>query len=257
MSETATTPCPACGTPGSGNFCSACGAQRGDRHCTGCGARIPAAVNFCTQCGVAQAGRGGRQAEPMGAWAVGATLSVMAVAMVLWAATKRADAQGAAMANAGSVGAAPVGAGGGTPPDLTTMTPLERFTRLNDRIMAAAQQGDTTTVITFWPMARQAYEMLPTADRTVDSRYHMATLHLMVGDTPSTLAQADTIMQEAPDNLLGWYLRAVVADFQGDSAGNRDARDRFDAAFEAQMATGRQEYLDHDPMLRQFLDRSR
>src|SRR5690606_30977725 len=133
----------------------------------------------------------------------------------------------------------------------------EPFTRLNDRIMAAPQQGDTTTVITFWPMSRQAYEILPTADRTADARFHMATLHLMAGDTPSPLAQADTSKPQAPNTRLGRYPQAVVADFQGDSAGNRDARDRFDAAFEAQMATGRQEYLDHDPMLRQFLDRSR
>jgi hypothetical protein len=181
----------------------------------------------------------------------------MAVVLVLWAATKRSDAEGAAMANAGNVGAAPVAGATGTPPDISNMTPRERFTRLNDRVMAAAEKGDTTTVITFWPMARQSYEMLPPGDRDVDARYHMATLHLMVGDSRSTLAEADTIMTESPENLLGWYLRAVVADFQGDSAATRDARKAFVTNFDTQIATGRQEYLDHDPMLRQFRDQSR
>lgn len=244
MTDPTSTPCPQCGTPASGNYCDECGTPLGNRFCAQCGTAAVAGARFCAGCGAALAtgGRGGvPEREPRGPWVVAAALSVMAVALVLWAATKRGDGQAP-----GVTAAAPAAA---TPPDLSTMTPREQFTRLNDRIMAAAQGGDSATVIRFWPMAAQAYQNLLPGDLDVDARYHMATLHLLLGQLPEALALADTMMAESPDNLLAWYLRGVVADFEGDPAAARTARDAFLTHFDTEMASGRQEYVDHADLL--------
>jgi hypothetical protein len=188
-------------------------------------------------------------------WLVGGVLSLLAIVLVLRMAGAWGAPQTVAMANAGNAGVAAGAtptAPAGVPPDISTMTPRERFTRLNDRIMTAAEQGDTTTVIQFWPMAEKAYQMLLPGDRDADARYHMATLELMVGDFPATLAQADSILAEDPGHLLGWYLRSIVAEYQQDAPARATADSAFRAHFVTEMASGRSEYSDHDAMLRQF-----
>ena len=163
------------------------------------------------------------------------------------------------MANAGNVlpGATPpggsdacTGSTGGKPPDISNMTLKEQFTRLNDRIMQAAGRGDTSCVIRFWPMAQGAYQNLLPGDRDVDSRYHMATLFLLLGQTKEANALADTIMKESPDNLFGYYVRANAAGVDGDSTVAQGARAAFRAHFDAEIRKTRPEYTDH----RAFLD---
>lgn len=51
--STAPTPCPSCGTPGTGRFCSHCGAPREGAPCAGCGAALDAGAKFCHRCGLA------------------------------------------------------------------------------------------------------------------------------------------------------------------------------------------------------------
>jgi hypothetical protein len=172
---------------------------------------------------------------------------MLSIALVLWAAANRGDGQAPGVTPA-QTSAAPAG----TPPDLSTMTPREQFTRLNDRIMTAAQNSDSGTVIRFWPMAEQAYHNLLPGDLDVDARYHMATLHLLVGRIPEALALADTMMAESADNLLGWYLRSVVAEYQNDPAASRAAEEAFLRHYDTGMATGRQEYVDHADLLTDF-----
>lgn len=249
--STVPTPCPACGASGTGRFCSACGAPRSDSVCPDCGAVNAAGVHFCTQCGAPRSGTTARQPEPRSPWIVAGVLSLLALVLVFYLAGALGKPKAVAMPNAGN----PEGvqqAGAGVPPDISNLTPKERFARLNDRVMAAAEQGDTTTVIRFWPMAQQAYQMLPPDDRDVDSRYHMATLNLMIGDYASTTAQADSIMAIAPNNLLGWYLRSIVAGAQGDSTVARAAERSFSDNFTAQMKLNRPEYDDHAAMLRAY-----
>lgn len=187
-------------------------------------------------------------------WIVGGLLAIAAVIMVLAMAGTWGDPKAVAMANAGNPAAAGANpaAGTTTPPDISNMTPRERFTRLSDRVTAAAEKGDSTTVIQFWPMAQQAYGMLLPGDRDIDARYHMATLELMISDFPATLAQADTILTEAPNNLMAFYLRSVVAEIQQDKTARTAADQAFKDHFDAEMASGRSEYTDHDAMLRQF-----
>jgi hypothetical protein len=101
-------------------------------------------------------------------------------------------------------------------------------------------------------MAAGAYQNLPDSDRDADIHYRMAELHLLIGQFPQTLALADTILADSPDNLLGYYLRGIVADFQADSTAARAARRQFNQHYDAEMAKGRPEYLQNAPMLQGF-----
>lgn len=255
MPEPDLTPCPACGAAGQGQFCATCGASRVADACRACGAPFLADDQYCTQCGAARVTVARRIPEPRLPWIVGGLLSAAAVVMVIAMAGSWGEPQAVAMANAGNpaaAGANPAAAGTTVPPDISNMTPRERFTRLSDRVTAAAEQGDTTTVIQFWPMAQQAYGMLLPGDRDIDARYHMATLELMISDFPATLAQADSILAEAPNNLMAFYLRSVVAEIQEDKPARTAADQAFVEHFDSEMASGRPEYSEHDAMLRQF-----
>jgi hypothetical protein len=177
-------------------------------------------------------------------WAIAGILTVIAITAIVY--VTRARDQSPAPGATTQVAA-------GTPPDLSKLTPKEQFDRLNDRVTRAAEQGDSATAVRFWPMAASAYDNLPPADRDVDSRFHMAWLHFLVAEYPETLALADTIMAGAPDNLFGYYLRAAVAQAQGDSAKAGAERAQFRAHFDAEIKkTDRQEYVDHRTMLDQF-----
>lgn len=250
MSDPVATSCPNCGTAASGKFCSSCGSALGPRACLTCGTSAAPDAQFCRNCGLALGGAT-TQREPKVPWLVAGVLCFVAIAAVVYSAGKRGEVAPPTMANAGNSTGAPQ-ADLGPAPDISNMTPREQFARLNDRVMAAAEAGDSTTVINFWPMAAGAYENLLPGDRDVDARYHMATLHLLVGQFPSALALADTIMTESPDNLLGWYVRGVIAEFQADTAKLTSARQAFTRVFEREMATGRDEYVHHADMLRQY-----
>jgi hypothetical protein len=66
-------------------------------------------------------------------------------------------------------------------PDISRMTPQERFDRLYDRILQALRTGDTATVARIAPMALGAYQMLESPDTT--TRRRAAVLRLHLGDT--------------------------------------------------------------------------
>jgi hypothetical protein len=218
---------------------------------------VPApGTRFCTRCGNPLAIAADHGAESRLPWIVAGALSVLTLVGVLYAAGLRGRVAAPEMANVGTPGGTTAALPEGPAPDISGMTPREQFTRLNDRIMTAAERGDTSTVISFWPMAAGAYDNLPVGDRDVDARYHMATLHLLVGRIPATLALADTILAESPGNLMGWYLRAVAAEFQGDSTVAREARRRFRDGYDGEIAKGLPEYVEHAPLLRSFLDQA-
>ncbi len=252
------TTCPACGAGASGNFCGACGSRLGAGFCASCGAELMPGARFCGQCGDQVGGASAaRPSEPRTPWIVASILSAGIIIAILLAARARGAAASPDMANAGNQAAAgPTGGTGamptGTAPPLDNMTPREQFTRLDDRIMNAAQTGDTTTVIQFWPMAAGAYQNLAETDRDPDIRFRMASLHLLIGQFPQTLALADTILAGAPDNLLAYYLRAIVADFQKDGGAAQAARAAFNQHYEAEMAKNRPEYVANAPMLQGF-----
>src|SRR5687767_501714 len=177
---TATTtprPCPACGTPGTGSFCSTCGAPVGARTCRTCQAELSAQARFCHRCGTAAPGGGsggpgsaprvpGARSETT-AWTIAGLLVLALFAMIAYkvltgsTATRAPDMANAGNAAPGSPGGAGVDPGGslatGPAPDISAMTPAERFIRLNNRVMEAAGRGDSATVVNFTPMALGAY----------------------------------------------------------------------------------------------------
>lgn len=247
--------CPSCGGDTRGKFCSECGAALGPRPCPSCGASVAAGAKFCTACGTAVAGGSGAaaRATPSGASAGGSRplWPVLGAAAVLFGAVflVLAKTDRGAPAAAASAPLAGSDAGGGMP-DLSLMTPREQFDRLFNRVMAAAEQGDTGTVASFTPMALQAYRNLEQVD--ADARYHAAMLQLHIGDVPSASALADTILAEQTSHLFGFVLQAAIARFNGDQAALTGRQQAFLRAWDAEMQAGRQEYTDHRTMLDNF-----
>jgi len=138
----------------------------------------------------------------------------------------------------------------GAPPDISNMSPRERFDRLYNRVMQAAQSGDEATVARFTPMALMAYEQLDTLD--ADARYHAALLQVHTGDVAGPTAQADTIMRQVPGHLFGYIIQGTVARWQK----NQKALDRAYAGFlshyDAELKAGRVEYGEHKASLDEF-----
>jgi hypothetical protein len=163
------------------------------------------------------------------------------------------------MANAGAQsaqeGATPAGglAAGdpaGRAPDISRMSPRERFDRLFNRVMQAAEQGDTAQVDRFTPMALGAYAQLDSIN--ADARYHAAVLRLQVGDNAGALALADTILARSPGHLFGYIVRGTAARFQGDSAAARRAARDFLTHYDAEQRANRIEYREHEPAIEDF-----
>lgn len=238
------TPCPACGAPASGRYCNNCGTQLGAVPCPGCGTAIAAGTRFCANCGrPAAAGTGGTGAVPGGRtppvpWIVAGIGALVAVAALAWAIAANSESG----RNAGVPAAAA--------PDISALSPRERFDRLFNRVMAAAENGDSAEVRRFLPMARMAYDQLPALDP--DARYHMAMLHLQGGEAAAALAQADTIDRTAPKHLFAPLIREAEAVQRGDSPAAAAARQAFLAAYDAEIALERPEYGDHRGALERF-----
>lgn len=155
----------------------------------------------------------------------------------------------------GGAPAAPEG-GEGAPanaaaaPDISNLSPRERFDRLYERIMRASSSGDAATVQQFSPMAISAYGMLDSVD--IDARYDVAVIKLHLGDIAGATALADTIVKKAPTHLFGYMLRATVARFGGDSAGARAARAAFLRNYPAESRRARPEYAKHQSAIDTF-----
>jgi hypothetical protein len=256
-----TTACPSCGSAASGKFCSACGASLVARTCTACRADLSAQARFCHRCGRPTREEPGHPAalprRERTAWIAGGALCVALLALIILHVARGTAAPSAPdMANPGSAGgrevaAAPfAGGAAGAAPDISQMTPRERFDRLFNRVMQAGEQGDTVQVERFTPMALGAYAQLDSVD--ADARYHAAVLRMQVADFAGALALADTILARTPGHLFGYVVRGTVARFQNDSAAARSASRDFLAHYAAEQRANRIEYREHEPALEEF-----
>lgn len=141
-------------------------------------------------------------------------------------------------------------AAGGAAPDISRLSPRERFNRLYNRVMQAAQTGDSATVARFTPMALSAYEMLDTLD--ADARYHAALLRAHTGEVERARALGDTILARDPGHLLGYVVLGTAARWRKDDAALRQAYRAFLAGYDAEMKVNRPEYSEHRFSLEEF-----
>ncbi len=243
--------CAGCGTRITGSFCSGCGASAVSTPCRACRVTLAPGARFCHRCGVAAlptvaAGKERR------VWAAAAFVVVITIVMI---GLKLGRGQVAAptvasMGNAGNASSSgPVRA-----PDITKLTPRERFDRLFDRVIRAAESQSPDTVAMFSPMALGAYEQLDQVD--TDARYHAAMIHLVLGQFPEARALADTILATQPTHLLAFVIRGEAAEQQKDQATLAAAYRGFLAAYDAEIKADRQEYSEHKPVLDDFRTRA-
>ncbi|HEU5303863.1 MAG TPA: hypothetical protein VFU40_04390 [Gemmatimonadales bacterium] len=181
------------------------------------------------------------------AWIVAGSLCLLLVGAIVYKVTGAEPGPVVPdMANAGTSTGTPSAAA----PDISQMTPRERFDRLFNRIMVASERRDTSEVQRFTPMALGAYSQLDTVD--VDARYHAAVLRVQVGDGAGARALADTILAESPGHLFGYLVRGTVAQLQNDRPALRTARRDFLAHYDAAMKANLVEYQEHRPVLEEF-----
>lgn len=241
---TTTAPCPACGTPSTGAFCSNCGAPRAETPCKACGTALSRNARFCSRCGQAA---GSARAAPAGdrlPWLLAGASLVALLAVILF----RLIGQGPPTAGADAAPAAALPAD--APPDISAMSPRERFNRLYNRVMQAAQSGDEATVARFTPMALMAYAQLDTID--ADARYHAALLEVHTNEVDAARAQGDTILRQTPGHLFGYIIQGTVARFRKDEKALDRAYGGFLEHYDAEMKADRPEYQEHRRSLDDF-----
>jgi hypothetical protein len=244
--------CAACGATVTGRFCAHCGAAAEAGACAACHAVLSPGARFCHQCGAPVRGAPARGNRERLAWSV-AGIAVLAAGLVfLWRAGSFRQAAAPEMGNAGNAGVAP---GLSTrAPDISAMSPEQRFTALFERVVRASESGDTLTVQQFSPMALGAYALLESPN--ADTRFHAALIDLAIGDFRSAGALADTILAQTPGHLFGYLIRGEAADRQNQSAALTQSYRDFLAHYEAELRTGRPEYADHRMILDDFKTRA-
>ncbi len=156
------------------------------------------------------------------------------------------DEMGASAPFAGSAGAGAAGAV--RAPDISNMKPSELADKLYDRIMRLNDEGKSDSVQFFAPMGVQVYQMVEQDQGhplDADQRFDLGRIADVAGALPLAKAQADTILQQHPDHLLGLILAAQVAK----QAGNTPAFNEYAAHFRkvkaSQLATKLPEYTRH------------
>jgi len=121
--------------------------------------------------------------------------------------------------------------------------------------MLLASEGKIDSVQFFAPMALTAYQML--SPMNADQRYDMGRIGEVVGALPLAKAQADSILRENPNHLLGLILEARLATIAGDTAQVRSYERRLLAAQKTELATKRDEYVRHQDDISNALQQAR
>lgn len=219
--------CSECGKHASGNFCHHCGATLGGRFCNQCGSEISGEGKFCNQCGAgvkgpsaprAGAGAGGgarsggasRQAAGSGAgqpnnmpwWFAGAAMFGL-ILIVGWNMVQPAAPTG------GIAPAGPVDPNSQGTTDISQLSPRDAADQLFNRVMGAAETGDTVTAQGFMPMAIQAYELAQPLD--MDGLYHLSLLQRTASQFDRALATAQQMLEAEPNHTLGLSAAGLAA----------------------------------------------
>ena len=136
----------------------------------------------------------------------------------------------------------PLGAAGAAP-DISSMTPRERADRLYDRMMRMSSENKRDSVAFFAPMALAAYEALGPLDS--DLRYDMGRVAEVSGNLDVARAQADSILAQNSDHLLGLILAQRVAQQEGDSKAADRYAARLVAVTPSELKKNLEEYTRH------------
>lgn len=247
--------CPDCGAEGTGSFCSSCGASLTTQQCTSCAMEVPPGSRFCVHCGAptgsqptplhpAAAGAQGAGRGALGWWVAGILLVglvvVVAVPRLLETGSPETPRTPAVPQGSAALGPAPN-------VDLSSMTPREAADRLWNRVMRGAEMQDSTEILNFVPMAVSAYELARPLD--ADGLFHLSVLLRLGQDMDGALAAAEEVLVNEPTHLLSLGAAAEAAE----EAGLREEADgfwrRFLAAYDSELATGREEYEVHADLL--------
>lgn len=250
--------CPNCGEKAEGRFCSHCGTPVDGAACAGCRATLSPGASYCHRCGTpagASPAATGAGTEAHGSssalpWAF-AAIALLAfgayVAGQHFSGQRQGagDGQGvaAAMAAGPLQGDLMAGNAGVRAPDISNMSPEERADRLFNRIMEAYEAGNSEFVQNMAPMAVAAYEMLPAMDPL--RRYDLGRIAEITNSLDVAAAQADTLLQQNPQHLLGLVLAARVADIRKDEPSRAAFANRLIEAAPTELAQERPEYEAH------------
>jgi hypothetical protein len=121
--------------------------------------------------------------------------------------------------------------------------------------MLLASQGKIDSVQFFAPMALTAYQML--SPMNADQRYDMGRIAEVAGAIPLAKAQADSILRENPNHLLGLILEARLATLAGDTVQLHSYERRLLATEKAESAKKREEYVRHQDDITNALQQAR
>jgi hypothetical protein len=246
--QSAATSCPRCGEKSAGRFCPGCGTALRSVACASCGEAGPPGALFCPSCGAkfgaaASPTTGPRRSDQLTRLIGGAAVLVL-VAFVAGVATGRRLPAG--VSSSEQIGSGPADGrmplGAATAPDISSMSPEERASRLFNRVMTYSEQGKQDSARFFAPMAIQAYEMIGPPD--AHAQYDIGVISAAVGDVARARAEADTILAARPKHLLGLVLAIRAAELARDSVADAEFRRRLLAA-EPTERSALKEYAEH------------
>ncbi len=246
--------CPSCGAVATGRYCANCGAPLAGATCESCSAILTPGAKFCHRCGAVAGGASAKSESRTNAlpWIVAALafLALFAMAAGRGFNTHRGSTIDGSQNALPQVGLDDRGvalddqSAGVRAPDISSLSPEERADRLYNRVMLLASQGKIDSVQFFAPMALTAYQML--SPLNADQRYDMGRIGEVTGALPLAKAQADSILRENPNHLLGLILEARLATLSGDTTRLHLYERRLIAARTAELAKQRDEYVRHE-----------
>ena len=244
-----TVQCPSCGKHAAGKFCSHCGSPIMSV-CPSCDSEVKPGSRVCHECGESLDVRPASKqwtAQTIAPWvALGIATLALIVALASWFG-RSSGAPAPAPFSPPMTSAVPAP---GQSVDLASMSPREAANRLFNRVMAASENGNTEEALKFAPMALEAYDNLGSLDN--DARYHVALLHLTAGDIKSARVQIDKLRQAVPNHLLAIMLEHQIAERSGKKDSAARTYKAFLAAYDAEIAKGREEYQDHLKSIEHF-----
>src|SRR6266566_2443313 len=260
-----TTTCASCGAAATGKYCASCGAPVAGATCGSCAAILTPGAKFCHRCGSPVGSTASTRESRTNAlpWIVAALAFLALFAM---AAGRGFNARRGSTVD-GSQNALPQAglddrglatdsqSAAVRAPDISSLSPQERADRLYNRVMLLATQGKIDSVQFFAPMALTAYQML--SPLNADQRYDMGRIGEVAGALPLAKAQADSILRENPNHLLGLILEARLATLAGDTTQLHSYERRLIAAQKAELAKKRDEYTRHEDDITSALQQAR